>query len=189
VLDWVEPTLPEKETARASLFEGVSLGVGAVGLHGTDGLGLAVGPTIRGSLGLSRAVFARVTLAGPLVGPRVAAPGGSATVRQQFASVDIGWATSMRPIGAFAWLGAGAFLLDTTGTAIPPFQSTSDSVLSFMMGGGLGGVARIGRRLGFTAEVLVEGLAPKPVVVIAHHDAGTAGAPSFGLSLGLVVAL
>jgi hypothetical protein len=54
---------------------------------------------------------------------------------------------------------------------------------------GLGGVARVSERVAFTAEVMALLLVPQPVVVIADRDAGRAGAPSLGLSLGVVVVL
>jgi hypothetical protein len=187
VLGWVEPTLPKKEAVPREVFEGPALGAGVVGLHGLGDIGLALGPTVRISHGIDRHFFGRMALAGPLVGPSVDAPGGSATVRQQYLSLEMGWATLARPIGAFAWIGAGAFLLQTTGVAVPPYHSTSDSVLSFLATAGIGGVARLGQRVAVTSELAVMGLIPKPVVVIAGHPAGTAGAPSLAASLALLV--
>jgi hypothetical protein len=130
-----------------------------------------------------------LSLAGPLVGPDLARPEGTASVRQEFAALDFGWASDAAPVGAFAWMGLGAFDLHVTGSAAGPYRSKSEGVLSFLGMAGLGGVARVGERIAFTAEVMALLLVPQPVVVIADADAGRAGAPSLGLSLGVVVVL
>jgi hypothetical protein len=187
VLGWVEPTLPSKDPAERDVLEGPALSAGVLGLHSLRGIGLALGPTVRISHGIDRHFFGRLVLAGPLVGPSVDATGGSATVRQQFISLEMAWATATRPIGAFAWIGGGAFVLQTTGVAVPPYHSTNDSVWSFLATAGVGGIARLGKRIAVTSEVSVVGLIPQPVVVIAAHDAGTAGTPSLGASIGLLV--
>jgi len=187
VLGWVEPTLPTKAATERDVLEGPALGAGVLGIHSLRGIGLALGPTVRLSHGIDRHFFGRLVLTGPLVGPSVDAPGGSATVRQQFISLEMGWATATRPLGAFAWIGGGAFLLQTTGAAVPPYHSTNDNVWSFLATAGVGGIARLGRRIAVTSEVSVLGLVPQPVIVIAAHDAGSAGTPSLAASIGLLV--
>jgi hypothetical protein len=187
VLGWVEPTLPAKTTAERDVLEGPALGAGIVGLHSLRGIGLALGPTVRISHGVDRHFFGRLVLTGPLVGPSVDAPGGSASVRQQFLSLEMGWATATRPLGVFAWIGGGAFLLQTTGVAVPPYRSTNDNVWSFLATAGIGGIARLGQRIAVMSEVSLVGLIPQPVVVIAASNAGTAGTPSLAASIGVVV--
>jgi len=187
VLGWVEPTLPRREPPERALLEGPALAVGALGIHGVSGIGLALGPTVRVSHGIDRHFFGRLVLAGPLVGPSVDAPGGSASVRQQFLSLEMAWITATKPLAAFGWIGGGAFLLQTTGAAVPPYHSTSDGVFSFLATAGVGGMARLGPRIAVTSEFSVVGLIPKPVVVIAGHDAGTAGGPSLSGCIGLLV--
>jgi hypothetical protein len=187
VLGWVEPTMPSKAPAERDVLEGPALGVGVLGLHSLRGIGLALGPTVHVSHGVDRHFFGRLVLTGPLVGPSVDASGGSASVRQQFISLEMGWATASRPLGAFAWIGGGAFLLQTTGVAVPPYHSTNDNVWSFLATAGVGGIARLGKRVAVTSEVSVLGLVPQPVVVIASHEAGTAGSPSLAGSIGLLV--
>jgi hypothetical protein len=188
VLGWVEPTLPTaKAPAERDALEGPALAVGVLGLHSLRGIGLALGPTVRISHGIDRHFFGRLVLTGPLVGPSVDAPGGSASVRLQFISLEMGWATATRPLGAFAWIGGGAFLLQTTGAAVPPYRSTSDSVWSFLATAGIGGIAHLGPRIAVTSEISILGLVPQPVVVIASQRAGTAGAPSLAASIGMLV--
>ncbi|HMJ15120.1 MAG TPA: hypothetical protein VK524_27085 [Polyangiaceae bacterium] len=187
VLKWVEPRA--QASARRGLLEGMALEAGILALHSVDGIGPALGPEARVSTGLGRNWFARLSLAAPLIGPTLNETGGTATVTQQFGSLDLGWATETRPFGAFAWLGAGAFYLHTTGTARAPYRATSDGVLSFLATAGVAGVARIGTRLALTGQLAAIGLVPKPVVVIAGQDAGSSGSPSLALSLGLLIGL
>jgi hypothetical protein len=189
VVKWVEPTLPEKTPEASELLDGVTLGVGLQALHGLRGIGLAIGPTLRAFHGIGSHGFGRLVLAGPLGGPTLGEPEGTAAVRQEFLSLDLGWATRAAPLGALAWAGAGAFHLHTTGSALPPYHSTSDDVLSLLLTAGIGGVARLGQDLALTAEVAAVGLFPRPIVVIAERDAGSAGAPSLSVAFSLLVAL
>jgi hypothetical protein len=189
VMKWVEPTLPSRAPRLAGPYRGTLLGVGALALHGLRGVGPAIGPTLRLSHPVYGPFFARLSLAGPLVGPEITRAEGTASVRQEFASLDFGWASDAAPLGAFAWVGIGAFDLHVTGSAEGPYHSKSEGVLSFLGMVGFGGVARASERVAFTAELIGLGLVPQPVVVIANQDAGRAGAPSLGLSLGVVVVL
>jgi hypothetical protein len=50
-------------------------------------------------------------------------------------------------------------------------------------------MVRIGQRTAFTAEVFALALLPRPVVVIGGSDAGSAGGPSIGATLGMLVGL
>jgi hypothetical protein len=187
VLKWVEPV--PKTLSKHELLDGTALTIGGLALHSFGGIGPAIGPQARISHGIAAGWFGRLSLAAPLQGQTLSEPAGSATVTQQFASVDLGWAMKPRPFAAFAWAGLGAFYLHTTGTAAEPYHSTSDGVLSFLAAGGVGGLARLGARLAITAELAALGLVPKPVVIIADKHAGSAGAPSLGASIGLLVGL
>lgn len=189
VLKWVEPSLPDHAPPPADLFEGGALGVGAIALHGLRGIGLALGPTLRVSHGIAAPWFGRLTLTGPLIGPSLEEKEGTATVRQEFASLDLGLSTRQAPLGFFAWAGAGAYHLHTSGSATAPFRSTSDDVFSFLLTAGIGGVARVARRLAVTADLSAIGVVPRPVVIVSNRAVGSAGGPSLGMSLGLVVGL
>ncbi len=186
VAKWIAPALPA--VPAGPLLGGSALGVGALALHGLAGIGLAVGPTVNVSHGAGP-WFARVTLAGPLLGPDLRAAAGSATIRQELAALSVGWALDPRPVGASAWVGAGGFDLHASGSAGGSYRGVSADIASFLWTAGVGGLARIGTRVALTAEVTAVFLDPKPVVVIAGNDAGSAGAPSVGASLGVVVGL
>jgi hypothetical protein len=189
VMTWIAPALLAAPPSPASpLLQGSALGVGALALHGLSGVGLAVGPTVNFSHGAGP-LFVRVTLAAPLAGPELSMAAGSATIRQGLAAVAVGWATEPRPIGACAWLGAGGFDLHASGSAASPYRGISGDIASFLWTAGVGGLARIGPRVALTADVMAVFLDPQPVVVIAGRDAGSAGAPSVGASLGVLVGL
>jgi hypothetical protein len=189
VVEWVKPTLPPKAAETKDLLDGLALGVGVQALHGVRGVGLAFGPTLRAFHGIAGGAFGRLVLAGPFGGQSLSEPEGTASVRQEFASLDLGWATPPAPLGALAWIGAGAFHLHTSGAAAVPYRSTSDDVYSLLLGGGLGGIARFSQDVALSAELSALALLPRPVVVIASRDAGSSGNPALSLSLNLLLAL
>jgi hypothetical protein len=186
VLKWIAPALAAPPTP--PLLQGSTLGFGAMALHGLSAIGLAVGPTVSFSQGVGR-WFARATLAGPLLGPELRTSVGAASIRQELAALSVGWASEPRPIGACVWIGAGGFDLHSEGSAAAPYRGVGGDVASFLWAAGAGGLARIGPRVALTAEVTAMFLDPQPIVVIASSDAGRAGAPSVGASLGVLVGL
>ncbi len=186
VVKWITPAQP---AAPANPFlQGSAIGVGALALHGLSGIGLAVGPTVSFSYGAGP-WFDRATLAAPLSGPELSSSAGSATIRQELAAFSLGWATDPRPLGLSAWVGAGGFDLHMSGAAAAPYRGISGDIASFLWTAGIGGLARIGPRLALTADLAAVFLDPEPIVVIAGRDAGSAGAPSVGASLGVLVGL
>jgi hypothetical protein len=187
VMKWVAPAKPAHIERQP--FQGSALGVGAVALHGTGGVGFAYGPTLRFSHSIYGPWFGRISLAGPFVGPELTEPAGSASVRQEFASLDFGVTTRAKPIGAYGWVGLGAFHLHTSGSAAAPYRPQSDGVLSFLSMAGVGAVARASDTVAFTADFMALLLVPQPIVVIGEQEAGKAGAPSLALALGLLVGL
>jgi hypothetical protein len=186
VMKWIAPALPPAPAA--PVLQGSALGLGALALHGLSGIGIAVGPTASFSHGVGP-WFARVTLAGPLLGPELHAAAGSATVRQELAAGAVGWASEPKPLGVYAWVGAGGFDLHTDGSAVAPNRGFSRDVVSFLWTAGVGGLARVGPRIALTADLTAVFLDPQPIVVIAGKDAGSAGAPSVGGALGVLVGL
>jgi hypothetical protein len=189
VMTWVAPALPAAPPPPATaLLDGNALGVGALALHGLSGIGLAVGPAISFSRGLGR-WFGRVTVAGPLAGPELSNAAGSASIRQGLGALAFGWSSDPKPLGVSAWVGAGGFDLHSSGSAASPYRGVSGDIVSFLWTAGVGGTARIGPRVALTADVIAILLDPQPIVVLAGRDAGSAGAPSLGASLGVVVGL
>jgi hypothetical protein len=190
VMKWIAPALPPPP--EAPLLQGNALGLGVLALDGAlqgqNGIGLAVGPTVHVSHGFGP-WFARVMLAAPIVGAQLHTATGSATIRQELAALAVGWASDPKPLGIDAWVGAGGFDLHTDGSAVAPYRGTSGGVVSFLGAAGVGGLARVGPRVALTADLTAILLDPEPIVVIAGKDAGKAGAPSVGASLGVLVGL
>jgi hypothetical protein len=186
VVRWIEPALPA--LAPSPLMPGNALGLGAFTLRGLGGIGLAVGPAAVFVHGAGP-WFVRVTLAGPLVGAEPSTSAGSATVRQSLAVGALGLTTEPRPLGLQVFVGAGGFDLHVSGTAGPPYRDVSGDAVCFVWEAGIGGLAQLGPRIALAADLTAMFMAPQPVVVIAGTDAGRAGAPSLGGSLGLLVGL
>ncbi len=186
VMKWIAPALPAAPPP--PVLQGTALGLGALALDGLRGIGVAVGPTVSLSRGIGP-WFGRVALAAPLVGPVLHAAAGNATIRQELGYIAVGWASEPKPVGMYAWIGAGGFDLHTDGSAVAPYRGTGGGVVSFLGTAGVGGLARVGSRIALTADVTAIVLDPQPIVVIAGRDAGGAGAPSAGVSLGVLVGL
>jgi hypothetical protein len=186
VVKWAAPALPSAPAG--AVLRGSALSIGALALHGLRGIGLAVGPTAAFSYGAGP-WFGRFTLAGPLVGPELIASAGHAAVRQELAEVAVGWALEPKPFAVRIWVGAGGFDLHTEGSATGPYRGISGGVGSFLWTAGVGGLARIGARVALEADVATLFLDPRPIVVLAGNDAGSAGAPSVGASFGVLVGL
>jgi hypothetical protein len=185
VMQWLEPALPQPETP---VLAGNALGVGVLALHGLGKIGMAFGPTLHFSHGFGP-WFGRLLLAAPLVGPELSTAAGSATIREQLASVVVGVASQPKPFGMTAWLGVGGFDLHTRGSAAPPYRGTSGDVVSFSSSAGLGGQLRVAPGVALDAELMAIVLVPRPIVVIADADAGKVGQPSLAATLGLLVGL
>jgi hypothetical protein len=186
VMSFVAPALPAPPTP--PILGGTALGTGALALHGLSGVGLAVGPVVDASHGAGP-LFLRLTLADLLFGPELGTAAGSASIRQELAALSLGWASDPKPLGLRAWIGAGAFDLHADGSAVLPYRGVSTDVVSFLWTAGVGGLARVGSRVALTADLMAVLLDPQPIVVIAGRDAGSAGAPSLGASLGVLVGL
>jgi hypothetical protein len=192
VLAWVQPSIDlhaKPHAIKSDFRRGATLGASVLALHGTSGLGFAFGPALRLAHGFGSPFLGRLTIAAPLAGPSLSEPGGSASVRQEFAAVDVAWASATDPVAAVFGIGGGVFHLHTEGSADAPYHSRSDDVVSLSANFSAGTLVRLGPRLAFSAEATAILLHPEPVVIIAHRTAGAAGAPSVGLSLGIVLAL
>jgi hypothetical protein len=188
VMKWVAPALPDAAPSKAPALRGTVIGFGALILDGLQGIGLAVGPTIAASQGFGP-WFARIAWAGPLLGPDLQMATGSATVRQELGALEIGWASAPAPVGVDAWIGAGGYDLHTDGSASAPYRALGGDVASLLTTAGVGALAQLSPRVLLALDVTAVVLTPQPIVVIAGRDAGSAGLPSIGASLGMMVGL
>jgi hypothetical protein len=188
VMQWIAPALPDASPSKVPALRGTVVGFGALTLDGLQGIGLAVGPTIAVSRGFGP-WFARIALAGPLLGPDLQTTTGSATVRQEMGALEFGWASVPAPIGVDVWGGAGGYDLHTDGSASAPYRALGGDVASFVTTAGVGALAQLSPRVLLALDLSAVVLTPQPIVVIAGRDVGSAGLPSIGASLGLLVGL
>jgi hypothetical protein len=188
VMTWVEPARPRPPRA-AHALGGPALSAGVLGLHSFQGIGPALGPVLRGSLGIGPHAFGRLTLASAFAAPTIVAEGGEADVAQHFGSFELGWVLGTEPAAAYGFAGLGAYYLRTSGRAEAPLRASSDGVVSALATAGVGGIVRLRGGVALSADVALLGLVPQPVVMIAGQEVGKAGAPSLTMSVALVVEL
>ncbi|WP_437552594.1 hypothetical protein WME97_15000 [Sorangium sp. So ce367] len=189
------PPAPE----RAGMLAGVGVEAGFVALLSADGVGPALGPALRLSYGagadgrggaLPAGLAARLTFAGPTLGPTLDGELGTVSVRQEMAFLEAVWALDT---GGAIWpvlsAGVGGIHLFVSGDPLPPLRSATGDVWS--VAAALGGGA--GLRLTDRAALLVDAHAifaePRAVVTLGGERLGTAGRPTFAGFLGLLVRL
>ena len=118
------------------------------------------------------------------------APEGSATLRQEFALLEVGYSVDIArsPLALFATVGVGPYHAVATGTAMGSYQGSSAEVWSVVADASIGLALRLGARVAIVLDAQVLYAEPHPVVQIAGNSVGSAMAPSLASSLGLLVA-
>lgn len=183
----------------AGMLAGVGVEAGFVALLSVDGIGPALGPALRLSYGvgadgrggaLPAGLAARLTFAGPTLGPTLAGEHGTVSVRQEMAFLEAVWALDTGgAISPVLSAGVGGVHLFVSGDPLPPLRSATGDVWS--VAAALGGGA--GLRLTERAALLVDAHAifaePRAVVTLGGERLGTAGRPTFAGFLGLLVRL
>lgn len=184
---------------RAGVLAGVGVEAGFAALLSVDGIGPALGPALRLSYGvgadghggaLPAGLAARLTFAGPTLGPTLEGELGTVSVRQEMAFLEAVWALdtggALSPVLS---AGVGGIHLFVSGDPLPPLRSATGDVWS--VAAALGGGA--GLRLTDRATLLVDVHAifaePRAVVTLGGERLGTAGRPTFAGFLGLLVRL
>ncbi|AKT39523.1 hypothetical protein [Chondromyces crocatus] len=196
---------PEEEAARrgevgaegaAKPRLGTAAVEGGVGLLLGGGVGPAVGPFLRVSLGAElsgrpgEVLAARVTLAGPAFAPDLAGAVGSVSVRQELALVEVVYSLgALGPLVPRVSVGAGAYHLRAVGDPRSPYEATSGEVWAALVGAGAGVGWSLGERLSVVVDAQVLFAQPRPVVALAGERLGAPGRPSVGGFLGLLVVL
>ncbi|WP_437536008.1 hypothetical protein WME79_15560 [Sorangium sp. So ce726] len=184
---------------RAGMLAGVGVEAGFGALLSVDGVGPALGPALRLSYGvgadghggaLPAGLAARLTFAGPTLGPRLEGEHGTVSVRQEMAFLEAVWALDTGgAISPVLSAGVGGIHLFVSGDPLPPLRSATGDVWS--VAAALGGGA--GLRLTERAALLVDAHAifaePRAVVTLGGERLGTAGRPTFAGFLGLLVRL
>jgi hypothetical protein len=187
VRSWMEP---EREPP-PRLFTGLGIEAGAGLLQSTGGIGPAFGPVLRLSLGIRAGFAGRLAFAGPAVGPDLTSSLGSASVRQELVALDLIYAFESPgvPVALVLSLGGGGYHLHATGAPNPPYAGDSDEVWSALADIGVGGALRFSSRAALLLDVHTLFTAPRPVVTLAGQELGSAGRPSFLVTLGIVASL
>ena len=189
------PHPPAPAAPRPGLLEGVTVAAGAFVLQSADGVGPALGPALRLSIGppwpVARGAFAgRLTLAGPAVAPALSGPLGEVSVRQELAALELVYALPVDgPVVPVFSVGAGAYHLRVSGAPDPPFRSAVGDVWAALASAGAGVGIRLTDRVAALAEVQLLLTEPRPVIQLDGETLGTAGRPTFASFLGILARL
>jgi hypothetical protein len=163
------------------------LGVGV--LASVDELGVAGAPLARLSFGLDMGLGMRLSWLGPAFGASAAGAVGTAEIRQEMLTFELFYAPEVNWSGLspMIWLGGGFYHLVANGELQTPYTNQSAEVWS------AAGVLGVGLGYRLTDEVMAlldaEAVltAPRAVVTMLGERVGTAGRPSIGSTLGIVM--
>ncbi|WP_433935904.1 hypothetical protein AB3662_14400 [Sorangium cellulosum] len=183
---------------RPGMFAGVGVEAGLAALQSTGGVGPSLGPALRLSYGggpagsgvLPAGLAARLTFAGPALGPALEGALGTVSVRQEMAFLEAVWAIETGgAVSPVLSAGLGGFHLFISGDPLPPLRSATGEVWSVAatLGGGAG--LRLTERAALLLDVHAILAEPRAVVTLGGERLGTAGRPTFAGFLGLLVRL
>jgi hypothetical protein len=162
--------------------------LGAGGIFGVHGAGAALAPVVRGAVG-SSSLAGRLSIVAPAFGAHVATAGGSASIRQELAALEIVGTWPRRSVlSVVGSIGAGALHWHIAGTANAPNLAHSGDAWAAVADVGVGGRLRLGGRSGVLLDVHSVFLTPRPAVEIAGREAASASEPLAVVTLGFVEA-
>jgi hypothetical protein len=168
-----------------SLFE---LRAGLFSLGAGSALGAAYGGTVGLYFRPVPAVALGIAVAGPLIGARYSATGGTATIRQELALLRGFWnVLPESPWELGPALGVGVYHLAATSEVEPPLVAESDEVWSFATSAGVDAELFLTDALSLNAGLSVLFLAPRPAVAIGDPTSDAAS-PLLAGNIGLGVA-
>ena len=178
---------PPRPAPPARWIEHVALDAGIAVLASFDRLGPAAAPTIGVWIALPASLAVRIQLAGPGFAPQLSNPVGTASVRQELASVGLAWVPDVRSaLAPFVAVEAGPYHLHVQGTASAPFHGAEDDVWAAAIGGGAGVGLRVARGVAISAEAEALAITPRPTVSIGGQQVASTGSPSLLASASLV---
>ncbi|WP_434047179.1 MULTISPECIES: hypothetical protein [Sorangium] len=182
---------------RPGMFAGVGVEAGIAALQSTGGVGPSLGPALRLSYGgpagsgvLPAGLAARLTFAGPTLGPALEGALGTVSVRQEMALLEAVWAFETGgAVSPVLSAGLGGYHLFISGDPLPPLRSATGEVWSVAaaLGGGAG--LRLTERAALLLDVHAILAEPRAVVTLGGERLGAAGRPTFAGFLGLLVRL
>ncbi|HEY2510310.1 MAG TPA: hypothetical protein VGI39_05625 [Polyangiaceae bacterium] len=182
------PEAPSPRAAPPSRWiEHVALDAGVAVLASFDRLGPAAAPTLGVWIALPASLAVRIQIAGPGFAPQLSNPVGTASVRQELASVGLAWIPDLHgALAPFVAVGAGPYHLHVQGTASLPFHGAEDDVWAAAIGGGAGVGLRVAHGVALSAEGEVLAITPQPTVSIGGQQVASTGSPSLLASAALV---
>ncbi len=142
----------------------------AAALGFNEKIGPGFGPALALSYRASPRFSVGLLLIGPAVGASLETSLGSATVRQELATLQLGVAVvrserfELRPTASL-----GVYHFDANGVVGPPLAPVSDQVTSFAVGLGFAADVRVSSALFLVAEVSAATLAPRPGVAVSSE--------------------
>jgi hypothetical protein len=159
-------------------------------LLGVGGVGSAVMPLARVRFAFNQRLGVRLTLAGLGTHLRVESPGGSATMNQQLALLelvgDIFPEGRLRPSIS---VGAGAYHIGVEGSATPPYVGLSDDRLVFAADAGIGLALALSRSWALALEGHVILVTPYPVIRFVGAETTEIGNPLLSGTLSVMARL
>ncbi len=175
--------LPVRPPERGPL-EGTSVGVALGVLHSFAGLGPAPVPVVQVARGLTRRFALRLELAGPAFGANVTASAGSASVRQELATLGLQAVLMSGSVVPYLTVAGGAYHLRAVGEAAFPHASRSGDVWAAAAEFGGGAALRMGSRVALRAELAALFTLPGAAVDLGGLASARAGRPSVLASAG-----
>jgi hypothetical protein len=151
---------------------------------------MAIAPELRVAWYATPAWSVGVVAVGPGFGARVTATEGTANVRQELALGEVAFESAPAGVAsAFVSLGAGAYHLDASGDASPPYTSGHDDAWSALFAAGAGLRVRITGAASVVVDAREVLALPRPVVVFASERVAAAMHPGTLGALSLAVDL
>ncbi|MGK3994857.1 hypothetical protein [Sorangium sp. So ce1024] len=214
---WMAPVrrraAADPAAGRPGMFAGLGVEAGLVALQSAGGVGPALGPALRLSYGgeadrgeadrgggadggggdagggvLPAGLAARLTFAGPTLGPALEGALGTVSVRQEMAFLEAVWALETGgAVSPVLSAGVGGFHLFISGDPLPPLRSATGEVWSVAATLGAGAGLRLTERAALLMDVHAIVAEPRAVVTLGGERLGAAGRPTFAGFLGLLV--
>ncbi|AUX41690.1 hypothetical protein SOCE26_031120 [Sorangium cellulosum] len=209
---WMEPARRQAGVApaapRVGMFAGFGVEAGVTALLSAGGIGPALGPALRlsygagadggaaagggagagGGVGLPSGLAARLTFAGPALGPALEGELGTVSVRQEMALLEVVWALETGgAVSPVLSAGVGGVHLFISGDPLPPLRSATGEVWSIAAALGAGAGVRVTDRAALLVDVHAIFAQPRAVVTLGGERLGTAGRPTFAGFVGLLV--
>ncbi|WP_438029264.1 hypothetical protein [Sorangium sp. So ce233] len=199
---WMAPVrrqaAEDPSAGRPGMFAGVGVEAGIAALQSAGGVGPSLGPALRLSYGggptgsgvLPAGLAARLTFAGPTLGPALEGALGTVSVRQEMAFLEAVWAFETGgAVSPVLSAGLGGFHLFISGDPLPPLRSATGEVWSVAATLGAGAGLRLTERAALLLDVHAIVAEPRAVVTLGGERLGTAARPTFAGFLGLLVRL